>query len=102
VVGKGFVYVVLEKEEATRVVFLNNVWMIVGSLAYVQPQYETYSSVYAFQHKYPLWMEFPRIPEHFQACIVQIVQPFGQLIVGDKRVTHNLRPNACVFVEVDL
>ena len=82
--SKGYICVVLDKEEAARAMFLNSVWMIINALTYVQLWYKSFNPEFASHHKYPLWLKFTHIHEHFQAQIDKIVKPFGQLLVGEK------------------
>lgn len=54
--GKGYICVVVDKEEEAQAMFLNDVWMIVGGLGHVNPWYEAFDLEFDSQHKYPLWM----------------------------------------------
>jgi hypothetical protein len=100
--SKGYICVVLDKEEAARAMFLNSVWMIINALTYVQLWYKSFNPEFASHHKYPLWLKFTHIHEHFQAQIDKIVKPFGQLLVGDKHGSRTLCPNAHVCVKRDI
>lgn len=99
--GKGYICSIHEKEEATQVVFLNGVLLIVGASLYVQPWYKTFSPEFVSTQTSSM-DGIPCILELFQTRIGKIVQPFNQLFLGDKCGSHTSWPDAPVCVEVDI